>query len=186
MIPPPVCFFSQIIMFFIIVTTAATLGSHGITQVETATQAAQALRPLAGDFAFILFAIGIIGTGLLAVPILAGSAAYAVSEAFNWQTGLDKKFMKALGFYGVIIVATIIGVTINFSSIKPFTMLYYTAIINGIVAPPLLVLVMLISNNKKIMGKHVNAGISNIMGWMITIIMAIASIAFLISLVYGG
>jgi len=178
--------FSNLIMFFIIVTTASTLGSHGITQVETATQAAQALRPLAGNFAFLLFAVGIIGTGLLAVPILAGSAAYAVSEALSWQAGLDKKFVKALGFYGVIIVATIIGVTINFSSIKPFTMLYYTAIINGIVAPPLLVLVMLISNNKKIMGKYVNGGFSNIMGWMVTIIMAIASIAFLISLVYGG
>jgi Mn2+/Fe2+ NRAMP family transporter len=153
-------------MFFIIVTTASTLGSHGITQIETATQAAEALRPLAGNFAFLLFAIGIIGTGLLAVPILAGSAAYAVAEALNWEAGLDKKFIKALGFYGVIIVATIIGVTINFSSIKPFTMLYYAAVINGIVAPPLLVLVMLISNNKRIMGKYVNSGLSNVMGWI--------------------
>ncbi|HWP96647.1 MAG TPA: Nramp family divalent metal transporter [Syntrophomonadaceae bacterium] len=176
--------FSNLVMFFIIVTAASTLKAHGITQVETATQAAQALRPLAGNFAFLLFAFGILGTGLLVVPILAGSAAYAVSEAFSWNAGLDKKFLKALGFYGVIIAATIIGATINFSTIKPFTMLYYSAIINGIVAPPLLVFIMLISNNKKIMGKYVNGGLSNIMGWMITVIMAIASIALLIILAY--
>jgi NRAMP (natural resistance-associated macrophage protein)-like metal ion transporter len=176
--------FSNIVMFFIIVTTASTLGTHGITHIDTATQAAQALRPLAGDFAFLLFALGILGTGLLAVPILAGSAAYAISEVFNWKEGLNKKFKQAHGFYGIIIAATIIGVIINFLPIKPFTMLYYTAIINGIAAPPLMVLVMLIANNKKIMGKYANSGFSNIMGWIITTIMTIASIALLISFVY--
>jgi NRAMP (natural resistance-associated macrophage protein)-like metal ion transporter len=176
--------FSNVVMFFIIVTTASTLGTHGITHIDTATQAAEALRPLAGDFAFLLFALGILGTGLLAVPILAGSAAYAVSEVFNWKEGLNKKFKQAHGFYGIIIVATVIGVIINFLPIKPFTMLYYTAIINGIAAPPLMVLVMLIANNKKIMGKYANAGFSNIMGWIITAIMTIASITLLISFAY--
>lgn len=176
--------FSNVVMFFIIVTTAATLGTHGITHIDTATQAAQALRPLAGDFAFLLFALGILGTGLLAVPVLAGSAAYALSEVFNWEEGLNKKFKQAHGFYGIIIAATVIGAIINFLPIKPFTMLYYTAIINGIAAPPLMVLVMLIANNKKIMGKYVNASFSNIMGWLITVIMTIASIALLISFVF--
>jgi len=176
--------FSNIVMFFIIVTTASTLRTHGITHVDTATQAAQALKPLAGNFAFLLFAIGIIGTGLLAVPVLAGSAAYAISEVFNWKEGLNKKFKRAPGFYGVIIVATVIGVIINFLPIKPFKMLYYTAIINGIAAPPIMVLIMLITNNKKIMGKYSNTVFSNIMGWIITIIMAIASIALLVSLFF--
>jgi Mn2+/Fe2+ NRAMP family transporter len=173
--------FSNVVMFFIIVTTASTLGTHGITHIDTATQAAQALRPLAGDFAFLLFALGILGTGLLAVPILAGSAAYAISEIFNWKEGLNKKFKQAHGFYGIIIAATVIGVIINFLPIKPFTMLYYTAIINGIAAPPLMVLVMLIANNKKIMGKYANTSFSNIMGWIISSIMTIASITLLIS-----
>jgi Mn2+/Fe2+ NRAMP family transporter len=173
--------FSNIVMFFIIVTTASTLGAHGITHIDTATQAAQALKPLAGDFAFLLFALGILGTGLLAVPVLAGSAAYAISEVFNWKEGLNKKFNQAHGFYGIIIAATVIGVIINFLPIKPFTMLYYTAIINGIAAPPLMVLVMLIANNKKIMGKYANTSFSNIMGWIISSIMTIASITLLIS-----
>jgi len=175
---------SNLVMFFIIVTTASTLKTHGITHIDTATQAAQALRPLAGNFAYLLFAIGILGTGLLAIPILAGSAAYAISEVFNWKEGLNKRFKRAPGFYGVIIAATLIGIIINFLPIKPFAMLYYTAIINGIAAPPLMVLVMLTANNKKIMGKYSNSVFSNIMGWIITIIMSIASIALLISLIF--
>jgi len=173
---------SNLVMFFIIVTTASTLRTHGITHIDTATQAAQALKPLAGNFAFFLFAIGIIGTGLLAVPVLAGSAAYAISEIFNWKEGLNKKLNRAPRFYGVIIAATLIGIIINFLPIKPFKMLYYTAIINGIAAPPLMVLVMLTANNKKIMGKYSNTAFSNIMGWIITVIMAIASIALLVSI----
>ena len=176
--------FSNLVMFFIIVTTASTLRANGITHIDTATQAAQALRPLAGDFAFLLFALGILGTGFLAIPVLAGSAAYAVSEVFSWKEGLNKRFKQAHGFYGIIIAATLIGVIINFLPIKPFTMLYYTAIINGIAAPPLMVLVMLIANNKKIMDKYSNACFSNIFGWIITSIMAIASIALMVSLVF--
>ena len=121
---------------------------------------------------------------MLAVPVLAGSAAYAISEIFNWKEGLNKKLNKAPRFYGIIIAATLIGIIINFLPIKPFKMLYYTAIINGIAAPPLMVLVMLTANNKKIMGKYSNAAFSNIMGWIITVIMVIASIALLVSIFF--
>lgn len=172
-------FFSNVIMFFIIVTAASTLGAHGITDIQTADQAAQALRPLAGDWTYLLFALGIIGTGLLAVPILAGSASYALAETFNMKEGLYRKFKQAHGFYGVITLATIIGLIINFTSIPPFKILYYTAILNGLVAPPLLVMIMLISNNKKVLGKYTNKRMSNILGWTITAIMSICAIALL-------
>ncbi|MBP9781741.1 divalent metal cation transporter [Candidatus Woesebacteria bacterium] len=169
--------FSNLVMFFIIVTTASTLGQHGITEIQSADQAAQALRPLAGNFAYLLFAAGIIGTGLLAVPVLAGSAAYAFSEAFGWKEGLYRKFSQAHAFYGVIIIATLVGLLTNFTHIPPFKMLYYTAILNGICAPPLLVLIMLVSNNKKIMNNYTNGTISNMLGWIITVIMSISALA---------
>ncbi len=174
-------FFSNLVMFFIIATAASTLHANGITNIETAPQAAEALRPFAGDFAFLLFALGIIGTGFLAVPVLAGSASYALSEAFGWKEGLYRRFSKAHGFYGVIIVATLIGLIVNLTPIKPFTLLYYTAVLNGICAPPLLVLIMFIGNNKKIMQEHTNSKFSNILGWTITIIMSLASIVLLLS-----
>jgi NRAMP (natural resistance-associated macrophage protein)-like metal ion transporter len=173
-------FFSNLVMFFIILTTASTLHAHNITNIETADQAALALRPLAGDFAFILFALGIVGTGFLALPVLAGSASYAVSEAFKWKSGLSLKFRDAKAFYAIIIVSTIIGLLVNFTSIKPFQMLYYTAMLNGICAPPLMVLILVISNNKKIMGKHTNSLFSNILGIIITIIMTIAAVLFFV------
>lgn len=172
--------FSNIVMFFIIVTTASTLHTNGIFHIETADQAASALRPFAGDFAFLLFAMGIIGTGLLSVPVLAGSASYAIAEALGWKAGLYRKFNKAHGFYGVITIATLIGLLVNFINIKPFQMLYYTAVINGIAAPPLLILILLISNNKTVMGKYTNSAFSNIFGWLIAIIMTLASLALLI------
>ncbi len=172
-------FFSQIVMFFIILVTAAQLHTHGITNIETANQAAQALKPLVGDFAFLLFALGIIGTGLLAVPVLAGSASYAFAEAFGLKEGLYRKFTKAHGFYGIITIATLLGLLINFTAIEPFKMLYYTAVLNGIIAPPLLVLIMLIGNNKSIMGKHTNSLPSNIAGWIITISMTAAALVLL-------
>lgn len=175
-------FFSNLVMFFIIVTTASTLGSHGINTIQTADQAASALRPIAGDFAFLLFAAGIIGTGLLAVPVLAGSAAYALSETFNWKEGLGKSFTQAHGFYGVITLATLIGLLVNFTPIKPFQMLYYTAILNGICAPPLLVLIMLIGSNKKIMGKYTNGPLSNGMGWIITGLITLSVVFMIVSL----
>lgn len=176
--------FSNLVMFFIIVTVASTLGANGIHSIETADQAASALRPFAGDLAFLLFAAGIIGTGLLAVPILAGSASYALAETLNWKASLSKKFSQAHGFYIVIILATLLGVLVNFTPIKPFQMLYYTAILNGVCAPPLMVLILLIGNNKKIMGEYSNSKSSNILGWTITVIMSIAAIALIWSLIF--
>jgi NRAMP (natural resistance-associated macrophage protein)-like metal ion transporter len=174
-------FFSNLVMFFIIVTAASTLKLGGITSIETAADAAEALRPLAGDLSFILFTLGILGTGLLAVPVLAGSASYAVSEAANLKGGLSKKLHEAKGFYLILTLVTVAGLTVNFLGIPPFTMLYYTAIFNGIAAPPLLILILLISNNKKIMGKHTNGLLSNILGILITAIMAVAGILVLLS-----
>lgn len=173
--------FSNVVMFFIIIATAGTLHAHGIYSIQTADQAAEALKPLAGNFAAILFATGVIGTGLLAVPILAGSAAYAVAELFEWKAGLGLKFQKAHGFYGVITIATLVGLIVNFTSISPFQMLYYTAIINGIVAPPLMFLIFLLANNKKIMGAHTNSRFSNVMVLIITFIMTAAALAVIYS-----
>ncbi|OGK38440.1 iron transporter [Candidatus Roizmanbacteria bacterium RIFCSPLOWO2_01_FULL_42_14] len=175
--------FSNLVMFFIILTTASTLHQNGITTIETADQAAAALAPLAGKWASLIFALGIVGIGLLAVPVLAGSVSYAVSEAFGWREGLYRKFEQAHGFYGVIILATLIGLFINFTPIKPFTMLYYTAIINGLAAPILMVLIMRISSNQIIMGRHTNSRASGIMGWLITVIMSVCALALVGSLV---
>jgi Mn2+/Fe2+ NRAMP family transporter len=126
-----------------------------------------------------LFTVAILGTGLLGVPVLAGSAAYALSEAFHWEEGLSKKFSQAKGFYITIIVATIVGVFINFSSISPITMLYYAAALNGVLAPPLMIMILLISNNKKILGEYTNSKTSNILGVIITVLMSIMAIIFL-------
>lgn len=172
-------FFSNLIMFFIIASTASTLYTHGIHNIETATQAAEALQPLAGRFTSILFAVGIIGTGLLAVPVLAGSASYALSEAFGWKAGLYRKVQQAHGFYGVITISTLLGLIINFTSIKPFTLLYYTAILNGICAPPLIFILLKIVNNKEILGKHTNSLLFNVVGYFIAILMSVCSLVLL-------
>jgi len=172
--------FSNLVMFFIIITVASTLGVSGINNIETASDAAEALRPLAGDFTYLLFALGIIGTGLLAVPILAGSASYAVAEALGWKSGLYRKFKQAHGFYGVIALATLVGLFINFSAIPPFKMLYYAAVINGVLAPPLMVVILMITNNKSIMGEYTNSCLSNSMGVIITVLMSVAAILLLL------
>lgn len=169
-------------MFFIIATTASTLNISKITKIETATDAAFALKPLAGDLSYLLFAAGIIGTGFLAVPVLAGSASYALSESFGWKEGLYRKFKQAHGFYAVIILATILGLLVNFIGIKPFTLLYYAAVLNGLVSPPLLFIILLIGNNKKIMGERTNSKILNILGCATLAIMTIASVALIYSL----
>jgi NRAMP (natural resistance-associated macrophage protein)-like metal ion transporter len=174
-------FFSQIVMFFIIFTTAATLSAHGVKNIQSATQAAEALRPLAGNAAYLLFGLGIVGTGLLAVPVLAGSASYALSETFGWKEGLYRRFSQAHGFYGVITVATVVGLIVNFLPVSPFQMLYYTAVLNGVMAPPLMIVIMLISNNQKIMGKHTNSKSSNIIGWIVTGVMSAAAIILLVT-----
>jgi len=172
-------FFSNMITFFILVTAASTLGAHGMREIQTASQAASALRPLAGNLAFLLFALGIIGTGLIAVPVLAGSAGYAISEAFNWHAGLGKKFNQAHGFYLVIALATLVGLLVNFSPIGSITMLYYSAILNGVLAPPLLILILLVSNNEKILGTRTNGWLSNILGIVITLVMGVVAVSLL-------
>lgn len=174
---------SNIITFFIIITASATLHRNGIFEVTSAAQMAEALRPFAGDFAFLLFTIAIIGTGLLAIPVLAGSLAYAIAETFDWEEGLGKTFFQAKAFYTIIVTATALGILMNFSSIGSITMLYYAAVVNGVLAPPIMILIMLISNNKSIMGKHVNGKKSNILGWTITILMSVAALLFLFSFI---
>ena len=172
-------FFSNIVMFFIMVTSASTLHQNGITSITTADQAARALRPLAGDYAFFLFALGILGTGLLAIPVLAGASSYAISEVFGWKEGLYQKFHSARKFYGVIISATLVGFIVNLTPIEPFQMLYYSAVINGMIAPVLLILILFVANNRKIMGSHTNSLTSNVLGITITIFMLAASLILL-------
>ncbi|HZQ29630.1 MAG TPA: Nramp family divalent metal transporter [Patescibacteria group bacterium] len=174
-------FVSNLIMFFIIVVCAAILNANGITNITTAASAAAALRPLAGQNAYLLFTLGIIGTGLLAVPILAGSASYALSESFGWTNGLHRELKEANAFYGVIIIAMMIGLVINFVGLDPIKALIYSAVINGMVAPVILVTILLLSNNKKIMGDHVSGKFTLSLGWVITIIMILAGIGTVLS-----
>lgn len=176
-------FFSNIVMWFIIITTGTVLFTNSAHPITSAAEAAEALRPLAGNFAYFLFAAGIIGTGFLAVPILSGSASYAVSEAFHWNTGLYLKLRKAHGFYGVITLATLFGFLINFIGINPISALYYTAVLNGFIAPPLLVLILLIANNKKIIGERINSPLQNGIGVLTIVIMSLSAIALIYQLV---
>lgn len=175
-------FFSNLVMFFIIAVSAATLFSAGITNIASAADAAAALRPLAGDGAYLLFALGIIGTGMLAIPVLTGSSAYAVAESMGWKSGLYQKLKKAYAFYGIIIFSTIIGFGLNFVGLDPIKALIYSAVANGIVAPVVLVLIVILSSNKKVMGERVNSRATNFFGWFITIVMALVGIATIISL----
>lgn len=175
-------FFSQLVAWFIIITTGSTLYTAGIHEINSAAEAALALKPLAGDYAFFLFALGIISTGLLAVPVLAGSASYAVSEVFGWKEGLYRKVQKARAFYAVIAAAMVFGLVINFTAINPFSALYYSAVVNGLIAPPLLVMIFIIANNKKIMGHRVNPKGVNIFGILTIIIMSVAAIGLLLIL----
>jgi NRAMP (natural resistance-associated macrophage protein)-like metal ion transporter len=174
-------FASNLVAFFIIMTTAATLFRAGQNNIQSATQAAQALRPIAGDFAGVVFALGLIGTGFLAVPVLTGSGAYAAAEAFGWRYGLDKHPRKAKHFYGVIVASTVIGLLINYVGINPISALYWTAIMNGVVAPPLLVLIMLVANNRTVMGRRTNGAWTNLLGWLTTLVMFGAVIAMIVT-----
>lgn len=177
-------FLSNLVMFFIIAVCGATLYSHGITNIETASDAAEALRPLAGEWAYILFSLGIIGTGMLAVPVLAGSTAYALSESMGWKEGLYRKLKEARAFYGVIIISIIVGIVINFIGIDPIKALIYSAIANGVVAPVILICIVHISSSEKIMGTHRNGKVAKAFGWAVTIIMSVAAIATVISLFF--
>lgn len=156
--------FSQIITFFIIVTAAGTFFRHGLHDIQTTAQAASALEPLAGRFAAHIFALGVIGTGLLAVPVLSASASYALSEALGWKNGLYKKLREAHGFYGAITIATFIGLLINFVGVSPIKALYWTAVLNGVITPPLVLIILLVANNKKIMGRWINGRWANLFG----------------------
>jgi NRAMP (natural resistance-associated macrophage protein)-like metal ion transporter len=169
--------FSNLVALAIIVTTAATLHAGGVTDIATSGQAAEALRPVAGPFAFTLFALGIVGTGLLAVPVLAGSAAYAIGEARRWPVGLGRKPERAKAFYATLTIATMVGVALNFSPINPIKALYWSAVINGVVAVPVMITMMHMTANPKVMGKFpVHDGL-RLIGWMATAVMAAAAIA---------
>ncbi|WP_395744804.1 Nramp family divalent metal transporter [Prosthecobacter sp.] len=168
--------FSNLVAFFIMLTVAATLHQKGTTEIETAAQAAEALRPVAGPFAFFLFAVGIVGTGMLALPVLAGSAAYAVGEALRWPTGLERKAREAKGFYAVITVATVIGIILNFTPMDPIKALIWTAVINGVTAAPLMVLMMLMTTNRRVMGQFTLSPYLRITGWLATLLMIAATV----------
>lgn len=169
-------FLSNLVAFFIMITASSTLGKDGAVAITSATQLAEALRPLAGDFAVYLFAFGILGTGLLAVPVLAGAVAYAFSESYNLPLGLNKTFKQAFGFYGIITISILVGVLLNFSNIDPILMLYYSAAANGILAAPLLIVILIIANNKRILGEKVNGRLSNILVGVTIFIMGTISL----------
>jgi NRAMP (natural resistance-associated macrophage protein)-like metal ion transporter len=174
--------FSQLTTFMIVITAAATLHMNGILDIETAPQAAQALRPLAGDLAYLLFAMGILGTGLLGVPILAGSSAYAVSEAAGRKEGLGKKLKEAPFFYGIIAFSTLLGMLINFIGINPMKALYYAAAVNGVIAPVLMIIIVFIGRNKSIMGEHVNGTLSTVLNVIGALLMGAAAVFLLFNL----
>lgn len=175
-------FLSNLVMFFIIVACAATLNKAGIYQINSAADAARALRPLAGDWSYFLFAIGIIGTGLLSIPVLSGSLSYAISESFMWKGGLHYKVKQASAFYGIIVIAMILGLVLNFVGLDPIRALIYSAIANGLIAPIILFLIVIIGSNKKVMKEYVNSKTSMISGYAISSLMAVASILTIIYL----
>ena len=167
--------FSGLVMYFIILTTGTVLFKAGVHQIDTVEQAALALKPLAGDMAYLLFAIGVIGTGLIAVPVLSGSLSYIFTETFGWEQGLDKKFHEAKGFYVIIGISLLLGLSMNYIGISPIQSLIYTAILYGLTAPVLIAIILHISNNKKIMGENVNSRMANVLGGLALVIMTVAA-----------
>ena len=175
-------FFSNLVMYFIILTTAATLNANGQTNIETAQEAAEALRPLAGDGAYLLFTLGIIGTGLLAVPVLAGSAAYAVAEAKNWRGTLEDRPRISPGFYAVVAVSMLLGLALDFVGFNAIKMLFYSAVLNGVLAPPLVVLIVLLTSNPKIMGNRTSSRPLRYLGWATAAIMTAAAVGMFLTM----
>ena len=171
--------FSNLVMFFIILTTGTVLFNGGIHQIDTVEQAAQALKPLAGNFAYLLFAVGVIGTGLLAIPVLSGSLSYIISETFGWKQGLDKKFHEAKAFYIVIAISLVLGLLMVKLGISPVKALIYSAILYGLTAPVLIAIILHIANNKKVMGEYTNGKLSNILGFSTLILMTSAAVVML-------
>jgi Mn2+/Fe2+ NRAMP family transporter len=172
--------FSNLVALSIILTTAVTLNMHGISDIQTSAQAATALRPIAGEFAFLLFSVGIIGTGLLAIPVLAGSSAYAMAGAFQWKNSLERTPLQAKQFYAVIVLSTVLGIVMGFTNIDPIKALYWSAVINGTVSVPIMVVMMLMAARPDIMGRFVIAIRLKIMGWLATLMMAMAVFAMFI------
>jgi Mn2+/Fe2+ NRAMP family transporter len=171
--------FSNLIAFFIILSAAVTLHVAGITQIQTSAQAAQALRPIAGDFSFLLFSLGIIGTGMLAVPVLAGATAYAVAESFGWRQGLDRKLFGATEFYAIIAFATLGGLLLDFTPIDPIKALFWSAVINGVIAVPIMIVMMLIATRAEVMGQFVIKRRLKFLGWLATAAMALVVVTML-------
>jgi NRAMP (natural resistance-associated macrophage protein)-like metal ion transporter len=175
-------FYSNLVMFFIILTTAATLHAHGVRNIETAKQAAEALRPLAGPGAYWLFTLGLIGTGMLAVPVLAGSCAYAIAEAASWRgDSLSKKPRRAPRFYMVMAGAMVVGLALDFAGLNAVKMLFWSAVVNGVLAPPLVVLVVLLTSDRKVMGGRVNSRGAQVLGWICAAVMGAAAVALLVT-----
>ena len=168
--------FSNLVALFIIVTTAATLNAHGITDIQSSAQAAEALRPIAGPFVFVVFALGIVGTGLLALPVLASSAAYAVGEAAGFHVGLSRKIGRAKGFYATIAVATLVGALLNFTPLDPIKALFWTAVINGVAAVPIMVMMLLIASRADVMHRFVLPRSLKLVGWLATGVMTVAAV----------
>ena len=175
--------FSNLIAFFIILTTAATLHARNITDIQTSSQAASALKPIAGQFAFLLFSLGIIGTGLLALPVLAGSAAYAMAGAFRWKNSLELEPRLAKRFYGIIVLATVVGLALDFTSIDPIKALFWSAVINGVTSVPIMVLMIKMASHADVMGKFIISGGLRVVGWLATGVMGAAVIAMFVLLV---
>jgi len=173
-------FYSDITAYFIILATAVTLNVAGVKDIESAAQAASALRPLAGDFAFLLFALGILGVGMIGVPVLAGSAAYALAEAMNWKWGLERRATDARGFYGVIAVSVLLGLIIQYSPISPMKALFWSAVINGVVAVPLMVVIILLASRRSVMGPYTSGKIIIVLGWIATVVMGAAAVMMFI------
>ncbi len=172
--------FSHLIAFFIVLTTAVTLFTAGRTDIETSAEAAEALRPIAGEFAFVLFTLGIVGTGLLAVPVLAGSAAYAISEAAGWRVGLERQWRDARGFYAILALATLIGLGIDYAPIDPIRALFWSAVLNGVIAVPIMAAMMIVVSRRQEMGDFIATRSQRIFGWAATLVMALAAVAMLV------
>lgn len=174
--------FSNLVALTIMITAGATLHAHGITDIQTTSQAAEALRPVAGEFAFAIFALGVIGTGLLAIPVLAGSAGYALGEACKWPVGLEREPLAAKAFYATIVLATLVGASLNFTPINPIKALYWSAVVNGVVAVPVMAVMMLMTARRDVMGKTTVPLAMRLMGWVATAIMAAAAMVMMFQL----
>jgi len=172
--------YSDMTAFFIILATGVTLHAAGVTDIDTAAKAASALKPLAGEFAYILFALGILGVGMIGVPVLAGSGAYALAEAMGWKSGLERKATDARGFYGIIAVSVLAALVIQYSPISPMKALFWSAVINGVVAVPLMAVIILLASKKSVMGDYTVSWTLVILGWIATAVMGVAAICMLI------